>query len=113
MKRSIPTTTPPAPSGHAPGGRTTTTPNGIAHVAPGSNGPTPSGIVPELLTSRQASELCGIGERTLWAWSRSGIAPAPVKIGIGTRPAVRFKRAELLEWIASGCPRVDGKGGGR
>jgi predicted DNA-binding transcriptional regulator AlpA len=62
--------------------------------------------VPELLTTKQAAELCGCGERTLWSWSRSGIAPAPVKIGIGLRPAVRFKRAELLQWIQEGCPRV-------
>ena len=67
------------------------------------------GITPELLTTKQAAELCGCGERTLWSWSRSGIAPAPVKIGVGLRPAVRFKRAELLQWIQDGCPRIDGK----
>lgn len=66
------------------------------------------GIVPELLTTRQAAELCGCGERTLWSWSRSGIAPAPIKIGIGLRPAVRYRRAELLQWIQNGCPRTDG-----
>ena len=71
---------------------------------------TPSDIVPELLTTRQAAELCGCGERTLWSWSRSGIAPRPVKIGVGLRPAVRFRRSELQEWIADGCPRCDGKG---
>lgn len=104
---STPTTsTPTAP---AAGGRTTATPNGIAHVAPGSNAPAAGGIQPELLTTRQAAELCGCGERTLWSWSRSGIAPAPVKIGCGLRPAVRFKRGELLRWIESGCPRVDGR----
>jgi len=77
--------------------------------------PTPldaaGGIQAELLTTRQAAELCGCGERTFWAWSRSGLAPAPVKIGCGLRPAVRFKRAELLRWIQDGCPRTDGKGG--
>ena len=35
------------------------------------------------------------------------------KIGLGLRPALRFNRSELLEWIDSGCPRVDTKGGGR
>ena len=67
------------------------------------------GIVPELLTSRQAAELLAIGERSLWRWSRSGICPAPVKIGSGPRAAVRFRRAELVAWAQAGCPRVDGR----
>jgi len=66
---------------------------------------TAAGIVPELLTTKQAAELLSCGERTLWRWSRCGIAPAPVKIG-GT---VRFKRADLLAWIRAGCPRTDGR----
>ena len=64
-------------------------------------------IIPELLTTKQAAELCGIGERSLWRWSRSGIAPAPVRIS----GAVRYRRSECLAWIAAGCPRCDGKGG--
>jgi predicted DNA-binding transcriptional regulator AlpA len=62
------------------------------------------GITPELLTTRQAAELCGVGERTLWSWSRSGVCPPPVKIGNGLRPAVRFRRSEMLAWIESKCP---------
>ena len=69
---------------------------------------TPETILPELLTAREAAALCGIGERTLWRWSRCGIAPAPVKLGIGPRSAVRYRRAELLDWIGRGCPRVEG-----
>ena len=64
-------------------------------------------IVSALLTTAEASSLVSVGERTLWRWSRSGIAPAPIKIG---PTAVRYRRDELLEWIASGCPRVDRKG---
>ena len=59
-----------------------------------------------LLTAKDAATLCGIGERTLWRWSRSGIAPAPVKIG-GT--AIRYRRNEYLAWIDAGCPRCDGR----
>jgi predicted DNA-binding transcriptional regulator AlpA len=70
---------------------------------------TPPDIVPELLTTKQAAELCGIGERTLWGWSRSGLAPHPLQIGHGVRPAVRYRRSEVLQWIAAGCPRVDGR----
>jgi len=69
--------------------------------------PAPGGIVPELLTTAAAAELLSIGERTLWRWSRSGIAPAPIKIGGGPRAAVRFRRRELVEWLEAGCPRVD------
>lgn len=72
-----------------------------------------AGIVPELLTTKQAAEFLSIGERTLWRWSRSGICPAPVKIGIGTRPAVRFRRSDLTEWLDAGCPRVDANEKGR
>lgn len=90
----------------AAGGRTTTTPHGVAHVAPGSNA---GSIVPELLTTRQAAELISVGERTWWRWSRSGLAPRPVKIGIGKKAAVRYRRSELLAWISGGCKPVDGR----
>jgi excisionase family DNA binding protein len=65
---------------------------------------TPDTIAPELLTTREAAKLLGIGERTLWRHSRSGAATAPVTIG----GAVRYRRVELLEWIDAGCPRIDG-----
>lgn len=86
------------------GGHTTTTVNGVASIAP-ING----GIVPELLTSKQAAELLAVGERTLWRWSRSGRAPRPIKIGDGPRAAVRFRRGELLQWIATGCRPTEGR----
>jgi len=68
-------------------------------------------IAAALLTTKQAAHLVGCGERTLWRWSRSGIAPAPVRIGRGTRAATRYPREALEEWIRNGCPRVDGTGG--
>lgn len=71
---------------------------------------TPETIVPELLTTAEAARLVNVGERTLWRWSRCGIAPRPVKIGTGKTGAVRYRRDEYLEWIRSGCPRVDGRG---
>lgn len=61
--------------------------------------------LPPLMTTGQTAKLCGCGERTLWRWSRSGVAPPPVKIGTS---AVRYRREEYLEWIRAGCPRVDG-----
>jgi predicted DNA-binding transcriptional regulator AlpA len=71
---------------------------------------TAGGILPELLTTRQAAQLAGVGERTWWAWSRSGLAPKPVFIGHGTRPACRHRRSAILEWIQGGCMPVDGRG---
>lgn len=69
-----------------------------------------STIVPELLTTKEAAALCNVGERTLWRWSRSGVAPKPVKIG---GSAVRYRRDEYLDWIADDCPRCDRRKGGR
>ena len=40
------------------------------------------------------------------------IAPRPVKIGAGLRAAVRFRRSDVMAWIADGCPRVGQKKGG-
>ena len=68
---------------------------------------TPSEILPELLTCKEAARLAGCGERTWWSWSRSGLAPAPIKIGHGTRPACRYRRSQILAWISNGCPRTD------
>jgi predicted DNA-binding transcriptional regulator AlpA len=61
-------------------------------------------IVPELLTAAEAARLCGLGERTFWRHTHSSAAPAPVRIGGSTR----YRRSELLAWIAAGCPRSDG-----
>ena len=66
-------------------------------------------LVSELLKTKEAAQMAGVGERTWWAWSRSGLAPRPIAIGHGTRPAVRYRRFELMAWIENGCPRVDGR----
>ena len=64
--------------------------------------------------SRQVVQLHGRGpcrskRKNLLEGTRSGLAPAPVKIGIGPRPAVRFKRSEILAWIEGGCKPVHGR----
>lgn len=64
-------------------------------------------ITPELLTTKQAANLTGVGERTLWRWSRCGIAPPPMKLGNGKNGATRYRRADLMAWIENGCPRCD------
>ena len=67
-------------------------------------------VTAELLTTKQAAQLCGLGERTLWRYSRSGIAPRPIKLGHGRQGAVRFRKSELVAWIEAGCPRTGGPG---
>lgn len=57
--------------------------------------------VPELLRPAEAAGLLGIGERTLWRWSRAGIVPGLVRPTPGT---VRYVRQALMEWIERGCP---------
>jgi predicted DNA-binding transcriptional regulator AlpA len=74
---------------------------------------TPTGIQAELLTTAEAARLAGFAERTWWAMTRSGLAPAPLKIGHGTRPAVRYRRSEITTWIQNGCPRIVDHGGQR
>ena len=56
----------------------------------------------ELLTAAEAAEMAGVGKRSWWRFSSSGKAPAPVRIG----RSVRWRRAEIADWIAAGCPRV-------
>ncbi len=64
-------------------------------------------VAPELLTLRQAAELCAVSDRTLWTWATTGISPAPIKIGKGT---VRYSRPAYLEWIKNGCKPIQGGG---
>ena len=61
-------------------------------------------IIPKLLTTAEAARLLAVGERSLWRYSRSGAAPAPVRIN----NAVRYRRQEILNWIEAGCPKVNG-----
>jgi hypothetical protein len=56
---------------------------------------------PELLSTRQAAELAGVGERTWWAHSRTGFAPAPIFFA----GRVCYRRTDVMEWIGDGCPQ--------
>ncbi|NOG54445.1 MAG: AlpA family phage regulatory protein [Planctomycetes bacterium] len=55
----------------------------------------------QLITLRQAAELCGVGKRSFWRYSNSGRAPRPVRL---TARCVRWRRAEIESWIERGCP---------
>ncbi len=56
----------------------------------------------ELLTAAESADMAGVAKRSWWRYVSSGKAPAPVRLG----GAVRWRRSELAEWIAVGCPRV-------
>ena len=73
-----------------------------------SNTPIPESGGPELLTLPQVAALCGVSQRTAWGWATAGISPAPLRIGRGV---VRYSRRAYEQWVAAGCPRVDGGSG--
>jgi predicted DNA-binding transcriptional regulator AlpA len=54
-----------------------------------------------LLTARQAAALCGVSAATWHRMVASGRCPAPVRLSAG---CVRWRRGELEDWIAAGCP---------
>jgi predicted DNA-binding transcriptional regulator AlpA len=64
--------------------------------------PTTQAVVPELLTLPQAAALVGMGARSLHRHAHDGRAPKPLTI---SRGMVRWRRSELLAWIADGCPQ--------
>lgn len=53
-----------------------------------------------LLTAEQSWALCNLGKSAWYKNKSSGKIPAPVKIG----GALRWRRDELLAWIAADCP---------
>jgi excisionase family DNA binding protein len=74
------------------------------HIA----GPDSSGA--ELLNVKQTSAMLGASARTVYRLADAGKLPAPVRLGGLTR----WRRAELLDWIAGGCAPVRiAKGGAR
>jgi len=65
--------------------------------------PPPVTPAPLLVDAREAAALCGIG-RSLWLGLHSaGRVPLPVRLG----RRVLWRREELADWIAAGCPGRD------
>lgn len=56
--------------------------------------------LPELLNAAQAASLAGVGVRSWHRFAAEGRAPRAVKIG----RCVRWRRADLRNWIDAGCP---------
>lgn len=55
---------------------------------------------PLLLNAPKAAALCGLGVRTWHRHNAAGRVPLPVRIG-GRR---LWRREELADWVADGCP---------
>ncbi len=54
-----------------------------------------------LIAVTELAELLGVSVRTAWRKESTGHLPAPVRIG----GLVRWRRAEIMQWIDDGCPK--------
>ncbi len=56
-----------------------------------------------LLTVAEAASLLRLQRATLWAWRRQGHGPRPINIGRrdGQRPVIRYRRADLIEFVVA------------
>jgi len=61
---------------------------------------TPATMSALLVGAAEAAALCGVSRSTWWALHSSGRVPLPVRLGGRTL----WRRAELEEWVAAGCP---------
>lgn len=64
---------------------------------------------PALLDARAAAALLTCSPRPLLRLAETGRCPAPVRLG----HLVRWRRDELLTWLAEGCPTTPVAGGNR
>ena len=55
-----------------------------------------------LLDVVQVGALLGCSPRHVYRMADAGKMPPPVRLGA----LVRWRRAELMEWLAAGCPAV-------
>ncbi len=56
--------------------------------------------LPALLDVKSVSKMLGASKSTIYNWKDTGLLPDPTQIG-GT---VKWRRDEILDWIANGCP---------
>jgi excisionase family DNA binding protein len=60
------------------------------------------GTEPQLLDVRAVAALLDCSARHVYRLADAGRIPRPVKLG----QLVRWRRAELIEWLDAGCPSV-------
>lgn len=59
-----------------------------------------------LLTAKHVAKLLQISPRTLWRLVSAGGIINPIRLG----HSVRWRKDELMQWIAEGCPKQKDKG---
>jgi excisionase family DNA binding protein len=59
-------------------------------------------VEPALLDVRAVAQLLNCSARHVWRMSDAGRMPSPIRLGA----AVRFRRADIDQWIRDGCPPV-------
>jgi predicted DNA-binding transcriptional regulator AlpA len=75
-----------------------------AILTPNAQAPSEPAPAQSLLVSAlQVAELLAVSCRTVWRLDSGGRLPRPVKIGGQTR----WRRSEIENWIAAGCPTRD------
>jgi excisionase family DNA binding protein len=57
---------------------------------------------PALMTKSQIAEQLQVSTRQFENWVAAGKAPKPIRIGYHPR----WRRSEIMAWIAAGCPAV-------
>lgn len=57
-----------------------------------------------LITIREVGELCHVTVKTIDRWVKNGVLPAPVKLGGGPCAPIRFRKSDIENWLAAGCP---------
>ncbi len=58
-------------------------------------------IVPILYTTREAAAFCMISESNWYKLNRNGYVPKPIRIGT----MYRWRKSDLVDWVAAGCPK--------
>lgn len=53
-----------------------------------------------LMRDDDLAKLLGVSKRTIWRMLSAGLIPSPIRLGGSTR----WRLAEILDWIARGCP---------
>jgi predicted DNA-binding transcriptional regulator AlpA len=57
-----------------------------------------------LIPDTVAAALAGVSRSTWHVLRAAGRVPPCVRLGIGRRKIVRWRRAEIVAWIEAGCP---------
>ncbi len=58
----------------------------------------------DLIPVREVAGMATCSPRHVYRMSDAGLMPKPIKLG----SLVRWRRAEILAWIADGCPSLRG-----